>query len=100
MRQTRKKNNQRKANQNSAITMGKRNAEFALNRALEKGIGISFSELEKIEEMYIESYRLSKGSVLTSVDHIIPISRGGRHALSNLKIRDRREDWAKGNNIH
>lgn len=58
------------------------------------------ANLEKIDKIYCEAKRISKETGIPhEVDHIIPISKGGKHHEDNLQILTASENRKKGNKI-
>ena len=58
------------------------------------------ANLEKIQEIYKECYRITKETGIPhEVDHIIPVSKGGLHHEDNLQILTRNENRRKSNKI-
>jgi hypothetical protein len=61
---------------------------------------LTLDEHEKILEIYKECVRISEETgILHHVDHIIPISKGGKHHPNNLQILTATENIRKSNKV-
>ena len=73
------------------------NAYAAKQRALRKEAYDPTANPEKIAAFYAEAKRLSiETGILHEVDHIYPISKGGKHHENNLQILTITENRSKG----
>lgn len=69
-------------------------------RVEQSAIGIHDDEKRLIEALYAKATQLeAETGIKYHVDHIIPISRGGKHQYLNLQILTAEENLAKGNRI-
>lgn len=58
------------------------------------------ADQQKIKEIYLEARKITEETGIPhEVDHIIPISRGGKHHENNLQIITSTENRRKGNKI-
>ena len=74
----------------------------AERRALENGFYNQLSKKEKLEIKKVYNLRneMNKGNKLKyEVDHIIPLSKGGKHHASNLEVITMKENRKKYNKI-
>lgn len=81
-----------------AANRGKSNAKAAKRRALKKQASVELTpeELQFIEDMYIMCRSISEVTgVVHHVDHIKPISKGGKHHPDNLQILTATENLQK-----
>jgi len=85
----------KQVNKNTEIRRIKGRLEGAKTRVIRKKANIPISEEEKkaIRKLYEEC------PLGCHVDHIIPISKGGKHCLSNLQYLSANENLKKSNNI-
>jgi len=81
-------------------TKAKKNAKTYRYRTKKKNQMPDDADSSKILEFYKEAERLTKETgIMYSVDHIIPISKGGLHHQDNLQVITLSENSRKGNKL-
>lgn len=65
-----------------------------------QALSLTDEERQKIDSIYLEAKRIqNETGIVMHVDHIIPISKGGKHHPDNLQILSMVENISKGNRI-
>ncbi len=70
-----------------ANNKGKKNAQTAKRCAIKLAATPADADMKKIEEFYLLAERLTEQTgIIYSVDHIKPLSKGGKHHQDNLQV--------------
>lgn len=98
--------NRERCRENGRAYRAKRPDIFAARDAIRRGLMVSFSSLsdedkKRVRNLYILRNLLNRihGKTVFHVDHIIPVSKGGKHEASNLRLTTAEFNLRKSNKL-